>query len=87
VESGTVIEDSSVLANTNVGICLDVCHAVVNGGKLFNLERDVIVEISDSRVMRSTKSKAPLPASHSLRVLSSTGHDQPLSQAWQMENI
>lgn len=51
VESGTVIEDSSILENTCVGICLDVCHAVANGNRLLNLERDVVVEISDSKVM------------------------------------
>jgi hypothetical protein len=54
VDSGTVIEDSSILANTTVGICLDLCHAVASGNMLWNLERDVAVEIVDSKVMRFT---------------------------------
>jgi len=54
IDCGTVIEDSSVLANSSVGIWLDVCHALVNGNKLFSLERDVLVEISDQRILHST---------------------------------
>lgn len=56
VDAGTVIEDSSVLPNTDIGIWLDVCHAVASGNKLFSLERDVMVEISDSNVMRANGS-------------------------------
>jgi hypothetical protein len=54
VDSGTVVEDSSILANTTVGICLDLCHAVANGNKLWNLERDVAVEVVDPSVLRCT---------------------------------
>jgi hypothetical protein len=53
VDCGTVIEDSSILANTHIGIWLDVCHAVASGNKLLSLEHDVVVEISDPSVMRS----------------------------------
>jgi anti-sigma B factor antagonist len=53
VDCGTVVEDSSILANTNVGIWLDVCHAVVSGNKLLSLGRDVAVEIFDASLMRS----------------------------------
>ena len=49
-----MIEDSSILANTTVGICLDLCHAVASGNQLWNLERDVAVEIVDPKVMRFT---------------------------------
>jgi carbonic anhydrase/acetyltransferase-like protein (isoleucine patch superfamily) len=56
VDAGTVIEDSSVLPNTHIGIWLDVCHAIANGNKLLSLERDVLVEISDPSVMRSNGS-------------------------------
>jgi NDP-sugar pyrophosphorylase family protein len=52
VDYGTVIENSSVLENTHIGICLDVCHAVANGNRLLSLGRDVVVEISDPSVMR-----------------------------------
>ena len=54
IESGTVIENSSILDNTSIGICLDVCHSVASGNRLLNLERDVVVEILDSRVMKSS---------------------------------
>ena len=56
VDCGTVVEDSSILANTHVGIWLDVCHAVVKGNKLLSLGRDVVIEISDPSVMRSSNS-------------------------------
>ncbi|MGB8989709.1 MAG: hypothetical protein WCC37_24140 [Candidatus Sulfotelmatobacter sp.] len=54
IDSGTVIEDSSILPNTTIGICLDLCHAVASGNQLWNLERDVAVEIVDPKVMRFT---------------------------------
>ena len=53
VDYGTVIEDSSILANTHIGIWLDVCHAVANGNKLLSLGRNVILEISDRSIMRT----------------------------------
>jgi NDP-sugar pyrophosphorylase family protein len=53
VDYGTVIEDSSILANTHVGIWLDVCHAVVHGNKLLSLGRNVTLEISDRSIMRT----------------------------------
>ena len=55
VDCGTVIEDSSILANTHVGIWLDVRHAVASGNKLLSMEHDVVLEISDPNVMRSTR--------------------------------
>jgi NDP-sugar pyrophosphorylase family protein len=53
VDCGTVVENSSILANTDVGIWLDVCHAVVCGNRLMSLGHQVIVEISDPSIMRS----------------------------------
>ena len=53
IDYGTVIEDTSVLQNTEIGICLDVCHAIANGSKLVSLDRDVVIEISDPAVMHS----------------------------------
>jgi NDP-sugar pyrophosphorylase family protein len=59
VDYGTVIEDSSILANSYVGIWLDVSHALVHGNKLLNLERDVMLEFSDTSLVReNTSSKA-----------------------------
>ena len=60
VEVGTVIEDSSILANTYVGLALDVCHAIANGNKLLNLDRNALVEISDPGVMRANGSARKL---------------------------
>jgi hypothetical protein len=54
VDYGTVIEDSSILENTHVGIWLDVCNSLAKGSKLFNLERNVILEISDPSILRAT---------------------------------
>jgi hypothetical protein len=54
IDCGTVIEDSSILANTKIGIWLDVCHAIVRGNKIWSLEREVMVEVSDPSIMRST---------------------------------
>ncbi len=53
VDCGTVIENSSILANTHIGIWLDVCHAVASGEKFVSLGHDVVVEISDPSIMRS----------------------------------
>jgi NDP-sugar pyrophosphorylase family protein len=53
INYGTVIENSSILAHTSVGIWLDVRHAVASGDRLFSLSRGVTVEISDPSVMRS----------------------------------
>jgi NDP-sugar pyrophosphorylase family protein len=52
VDYGTVIEDSSILANSYVGIWLDVAHAMVSGNKLLNLERNVLLEFSDNSLIR-----------------------------------
>ena len=53
IDCGTVIEDSSVLANTHIGIWLDVCHAVAGGNKLWSLAHEAMVEISDASILRS----------------------------------
>ena len=55
IDCGTAIDDSSILANTHVGIWLDVCRAVVTGNKLLSLARGVMVEISDPRILRATR--------------------------------
>ena len=52
IDYGTVIEDSSVLTNSYVGIWLDVTHALVQGSNLWNLPRNVGVEIADPSVVR-----------------------------------
>jgi hypothetical protein len=88
IDSGTVVEDSSILSNTTVGICLDLCHAVVNGSELFSLERDVVVEVSDPKVMRSTAEfSAPLftaPVPHAgPNKNPPAGKLHPMAERWQ----
>ncbi len=55
VDYGTVIEDTTVLPNSYVGIGLDVSHSIVDGDKLLNLQHGVVVTIEDSAVMRQNK--------------------------------
>jgi NDP-sugar pyrophosphorylase family protein len=52
VDYGTVIEDSSVLSNSYVGIWLDVSHAVVCGSKLLNLSRNATLNVGDASMLR-----------------------------------
>jgi NDP-sugar pyrophosphorylase family protein len=91
VDCGTVIEDSSILSDTHIGISVDVCHAVANGNKLLNLERDVVIEISDPGVMRSTSSIRKQPRStareeEKQRVVVADLKEEKLStpEAWQL---
>jgi NDP-sugar pyrophosphorylase family protein len=55
VDYGTVVEDSSILPNSYVGIGLDLSHSIVDGSNLLNLERDVILQVSDPRVIRENR--------------------------------
>lgn len=52
IDYGTVLENSSVLSNSYVGIWLDVSHAVVSGSRLMNLTRNVVLELSDPSIIR-----------------------------------
>jgi hypothetical protein len=52
IDYGTVVDDSSILSSTYVGIGLDVSHSIVNGSQLLNLERDVALEIADPGMIR-----------------------------------
>ncbi|HTC46761.1 MAG TPA: hypothetical protein VK722_05540 [Candidatus Aquilonibacter sp.] len=83
IDCGTVIEDSSILPNTNVGICLDLREGVASGNKLWNLERDVMIEISDPNVMHSNpgvnvsvtnQRKRTMVGGAALRVSKPNGH-------------
>lgn len=47
VDYGTVIEDSSILAGTYIGIGLDVAHSVVSGSHLVHLHQNLAMEIQD----------------------------------------
>lgn len=52
VDFGTVVEDSSILPNTYVGIGLDLAHSVVDGSEITNLHHGVRLNISDPVVLR-----------------------------------
>ena len=56
IDYGTVVEDSSILPNSYVGIGLDVARTrSPDGNNLLNLERDVTMEIADPCVFRQNK--------------------------------
>ncbi len=55
IDYGTVVEDSSILSNTYVGIGLDLSHSIVDGSNLMNLERGVTLEIADPCVIRQNR--------------------------------
>ena len=59
IDYGTVVEDSSILSNTYVGIGLDVAHSIVDGNNLLNLERGVSMEIADPCVCRQNRLLRP----------------------------
>lgn len=61
IDYGTVIEDSSILADSYVGIWLDVSHGIVKGNKLANVGRNVVLEISDPSVIRQNMTMARRP--------------------------
>jgi NDP-sugar pyrophosphorylase family protein len=82
VDYGTVIEDSSVLANTSIGIWLDVRHAVADGNKLFSLAHGVGVEVSDPSVMRSNV-LARHASKHGLQVMPQQQEEPLVSMAVQ----
>jgi len=52
IDCATLIDGSLVLQGTYVGVALDVRGAIVGDEKLFNLERNVEVSISDARLIR-----------------------------------
>jgi NDP-sugar pyrophosphorylase family protein len=55
IDYGTVVEDSSILSNSYVGIGLDLSHSIVDGNNLLNLERGVTLEIADPCVIRQNR--------------------------------
>ncbi len=55
VDYGTVVEDSSILSNSYVGIGLDIAHCIVDGSSLLSLKRDVVMEIADPGLIKRTR--------------------------------
>lgn len=59
IDYGTVVEDSSILSGTYVGIGLDLSHCIADGTRLMNLTREVALEIKDPVVMRLIRQNKP----------------------------
>jgi carbonic anhydrase/acetyltransferase-like protein (isoleucine patch superfamily) len=79
IDCGTVIEDASVLPNTYVGMSLDVRHSVVCANRLFNLERDVVIESSDPNLFRSNVVAAEEPRAAGSKLTMVNVQNQPSS--------
>jgi hypothetical protein len=81
VGDGTVIEDASVLANTYVGKGLNVSHALVDGSRVHPLRQNIVVEITDSRLLGRT---LPVEPSRSAAAGSSSASlaERLLATAW-----
>lgn len=62
IDCGTAIDNSLVLSGTYIGVALDVRRSVVANAKLFNLDRNVEVSISDARLIGSHKRPVGLTA-------------------------
>lgn len=60
VDCGTVVEDVSVLPYSYLGAGLDVSHSVVGFRRLWNLPRNVEVEISDAKLLGMASANAPM---------------------------
>jgi NDP-sugar pyrophosphorylase family protein len=54
VDYGTVVEDASILADTYVGMGLDVTHAVVSGTTLVHLHQNLALDIYDEVLIGKT---------------------------------
>lgn len=51
VDCGTTVQQSWIQQNTYVGVALDVRRSLVSNGALFNLERNVKVNIAEARLL------------------------------------
>lgn len=56
VDSGTIVERSWILSNTYVGIGLNVRRSIVSKRKMFHLDRQTEITITDRRLIGSTRS-------------------------------
>jgi hypothetical protein len=54
VDCGTAVDDCCVFPGTYLGMGLNVTHALVKGSRLFHLNRNIEVEIGDSRLIGTT---------------------------------
>src|SRR6185312_12380626 len=66
IDCGTVIENASLLSYSYIGAALELAHSVAGFSCIWNLRRDCVVRISDSKLLRHSA------ASSGNRLLSST---------------
>lgn len=62
IDCGSLVENSCILENTYIGIALDVRRSVVKGSKLFHLDRNIELTISDERLLGAQQSPSSLLA-------------------------
>lgn len=60
IDYGTSVSDCSILPETYLGIGLHVRRAIVGKKRLFNLDRDVEIEISDNKIIGRNFSSLPV---------------------------
>lgn len=78
VNSGSVVEDSTLLPYSYIGNALDISHSVVGGGRLAHLRRNLELEIADPRLIHSSSVHAPLRLLSSALSLAVSGPAQLL---------
>lgn len=69
VDCGTVIEDSHLQPYTAVGASLDVCHSVVEGDKLFHVERRAGLAAADPKLLSRRRENAAVRAAQAAAAL------------------
>jgi NDP-sugar pyrophosphorylase family protein len=62
IDYGTLIQESCILPDTYIGIALDVRRAIVAGPKMFPLNRNVEIKISDRRLVGNNSRSMPFLA-------------------------
>lgn len=76
VGEGTVVDSATVLPHTVLGSGLDVSHAVVDGSKFLDLDRNVALQIDDPNLVRDvTPRHARVPAHRKYTAPSNRGRD------------
>ena len=76
VGEGTVVDDATVLPHTVLGSGLDVSHAVVDGNKFVDLNRNLALQIDDPNLVRDVAPElSRLPAHREYTLQPSRGAD------------
>ena len=78
VDYGTVVEDTTVLPNSYVGIGLDLSHSIVDGSTLLNLQHRVTLTITDSAVIRRNKPAEVKDSSRHFQLWTNAGFGEPI---------